>query len=44
VWVFPKLVICLHCGLAEFTVPEGELHLLAQDISAAPRVGTEINS
>ena len=31
VWVFPKLVVCLHCGLAEFTVPEGELRVLAQN-------------
>ena len=31
VWIFPKLVVCLRCGLAEFTVPEGELLVLAQN-------------
>ena len=30
VWVFPKLVVCLHCGLTEFTVPEKELRVLVQ--------------
>jgi hypothetical protein len=30
VWVFPKLVICLHCGVTEFTVPERELSVLVQ--------------
>ena len=30
VWVFPKLVVCLHCGFAEFTVPERELQVLTQ--------------
>ena len=29
VWVFPKLAVCLHCGLTEFTVPERELQILA---------------
>jgi hypothetical protein len=24
VWVFPKLAVCLRCGLAEFIVPEKE--------------------
>ena len=27
-WVFPKLAVCLHCGLAEFIVPERELQVL----------------
>lgn len=30
VWVFPKIVVCLHCGLTEFTVPERELQVLEQ--------------
>ena len=25
VWLFPELVVCLACGLAQFTVPETEL-------------------
>ena len=28
VWVFPKVVVCLHCGLAEFAVPEREMQVL----------------
>lgn len=28
VWLFPKLLICLDCGCARFTVPETELALL----------------
>ena len=30
VWVFPKLVVCLDCGTAEFAVPEAELRQLAK--------------
>jgi len=29
-WVFPKLAVCLHCGLAEFIVPERESQVLEQ--------------
>jgi len=25
VWVFPKVVVCLDCGAAQFTVPDAEL-------------------
>jgi hypothetical protein len=35
VFVFPKLVVCLQCGLTEFTVPERELRLLVQDAPAS---------
>ena len=30
VWVFPELLVCLHCGLTEFTVPKKELQVLEQ--------------
>ena len=28
VWVFPKLLVCLECGSAEFIVPDLELQVL----------------
>ena len=28
VWVFPKLFVCLNCGLTEFIVPRKELQVL----------------
>jgi len=30
VWVFPKVVVCVHCGFAEFAVPEREMRVLLQ--------------
>jgi hypothetical protein len=33
VWAFPKLMVCLHCGLAEFTVLENEIRILREGIS-----------
>jgi len=33
VWVFPKLVVCLHCGLTEFTVPQDETRILREGIA-----------
>ena len=30
VWVFPEIMVCLHCGLTEFTVPEKELQVLEE--------------
>lgn len=28
VWVFPKMLVCLHCGFTEFVFPERELSVL----------------
>jgi len=28
VWVFPKLVVCLDCGLSQFTIPQAKRRLL----------------
>jgi hypothetical protein len=33
VWVFPKLGLCVHCGLTEFIVPETEMRELLQGIN-----------
>jgi hypothetical protein len=35
VWVFPELIVCLDCGMAEFVVPEAELRLLPECTMAA---------
>ena len=32
VFVFPILVVCLHCGLTEFMVPADELSVLATGV------------
>jgi len=34
VWLFPEVVVCLECGLAEFNVPEAELGTLRKDTAA----------
>jgi hypothetical protein len=31
VWVFPQLVICLDCGLAQFAIPDAELRILREE-------------
>ncbi len=35
VWVFPEVMVCLDCGMAEFSVPKAELRQLDQSDSAA---------
>jgi len=32
VWAFPKVVVCLECGTAQFTVPDTELQLIQDNI------------
>jgi hypothetical protein len=29
VWVFPRLTVCLDCGVAQFSIADAELHRLA---------------
>ena len=31
IWVFPKLVVCLDCGVTELTIPEPELRRLVKE-------------
>ena len=33
VWVFPKLLACLDCGLTEFAIPDTELRQLRESAS-----------
>jgi hypothetical protein len=35
VWVFPRVVVCLDCGVAEFVLPAEQLLQLKSDDSAA---------
>jgi hypothetical protein len=35
VWVFPKLRVCLECGVSEFEIPERELRVLKDGDSRA---------
>ena len=35
VWVFPELLICLDCGIAQFAVPEAKLRLLEKGKAAS---------
>jgi hypothetical protein len=31
VWVFPKILVCMDCGTAQFTIPEPERRELADN-------------
>jgi len=31
-WMFPKVVVCLDCGVAQFAVPEAELKLIQDNL------------
>ena len=31
VWVFPKILVCMNCGTAQFTIPEPERRELADN-------------
>lgn len=42
VWVFPKLLICLGCGFAEFTLTSNTLKQLRESDSPADQLGTEV--
>ena len=30
VWLFPDIVVCMDCGIAEFAVPQDELRMLVK--------------
>jgi hypothetical protein len=36
VWMFPKVAVCLDCGLAQFAVSEVELKLIEQNLERSP--------
>jgi len=39
VWVFPRLLVCLDCGLSRSIVPAAELALLSAGTPLSERVG-----
>jgi hypothetical protein len=37
VFIFPTLVVCMHCGFTTLSVSEGELQRLSNGLNAPPR-------
>ena len=35
VWVFPEIMVCMDCGIAQFKVPDEQLHSLGKGKAAA---------
>jgi len=33
-WVFPKIVVCMNCGTAQFAIPDGDGKRLPREIIA----------
>jgi hypothetical protein len=31
-FIYPKVIVCLDCGLAQFTVPEAELSVIQENL------------
>jgi hypothetical protein len=42
VLAFPKVLVCLDCGLSRFTLPEGELGLLRKGLAASSSPSLEV--
>jgi hypothetical protein len=40
IWVFPKIVVCLDCGWAQFAVPEAELKLIQQNLGSGGKAAS----
>ena len=35
VWVFPEIIVCMDCGIAQFKVPDAQLRSLEKGNAAA---------